>query len=115
MVRAYGDHKSGNPAVAMVFAEAAKEHGMSQNDLADALGVSTPTISRIMSARRAPSFELTIKLCHLLDISVKTMYDAIERAAAGGDKTGGPESDLVSAAVRRREADLADPMPIVGN
>lgn len=104
MVHAYGDHKSGNPAVAMVFADAAKSKNLSQNDLADALGVSSPTISRIMSARRAPSFELTIKMCHLLDITIEQLNDAIDRAAMAGVRTGCTESDLVYAEVIRREA-----------
>ena len=47
-----------------------KEHGMTQQQLADAIGVSNKTISKWECGKGMPELALIVPLCHILQISI---------------------------------------------
>ena len=60
------------------------ERAMTQEDLANAAGVSTVFISSIERGKYAPSFDNLAKLARVLDVPVKDLFDF----AAGGPLPG---------------------------
>lgn len=51
------------------------EHGLSQGDLAAAVGVSRQTINAIERERYDPSLELAFKLAHFFDCNISDVFD----------------------------------------
>lgn len=99
LLQTYGDHKSGNPAVALVFAHRCHELEMSHEEIARRVGVSRSTISRVFSGRRMPSMKLAMSLCHELGIKVDEIYSALESSAMAGVQCGCTEDDMFFAEV----------------
>ena len=60
----------------------ALEHArMSQAELADAVRLSEPTISRYLRGERLPSVKAIVNICHVLDLDFEDLiptYDLIE-------------------------------------
>jgi putative transcriptional regulator len=52
------------------------EHGLSQGQLASAMGVSRQTINSIEQERYTPSLPLALALARFFEISVEAMFDA---------------------------------------
>ena len=56
--------------------ERRRERGLSQADLAKALGVSRQTVNSIETGRWVPSLALALALGRFFDVSVEEMFDA---------------------------------------
>jgi len=56
--------------------ERRRERGLSQADLAKALGVSRQTINSIETGRWVPSLALALSLGRFFDVPVEEMFDA---------------------------------------
>jgi transcriptional regulator with XRE-family HTH domain len=74
-----------------------KEKGMSRDDLAKAVDVSTTTISNINSEKNYPSYPLLVQIASALDVDVRellvstkpsTIDEAKKLIRAGLDKLG---------------------------
>lgn len=73
-----------------------EEHGFSQYELAEQIGVQQPTVNHIEKGRRKPSFELLMRICAVLDIPLpwrNEENDKISRAGEGEEDPEGPESE----------------------
>lgn len=97
------DHISGNPAIAVLVSTAARERGVTQEELAAMLHVSRSQISRIMSGSRNPSCDVLIKLCYELEITIEELYIAMRRAEEAGITSGMCDEDVVFTEVRAIE------------
>lgn len=53
------------------LADAIRRKGITQKDLAALLGVSTATISRVLSGQQFLDFDLAIKACEILEITLE--------------------------------------------
>lgn len=51
------------------IAEAIRQSGMTQTELADKVGIKQPTIGQYLSGRAMPSLETFANLCRILDVS----------------------------------------------
>lgn len=51
------------------LAEAIRQSGMTQTELADKVGIKQPTIGQYLSGRAMPSLETFANLCRILDVS----------------------------------------------
>ena len=56
--------------------ERRRERGLSQADLAKALGVSRQTVNSIETGRWVPSLALALSLGRFFDVRVEEMFDA---------------------------------------
>ena len=56
--------------------ERRRERGLSQADLAKALGVSRQTVNSIETGRWVPSLALALSLGRFFDVPVEEMFDA---------------------------------------
>ena len=54
------------------------ERGMSQREVAAALGVSRQTVIAIENGRYSPSLPLAFRIAHFFDSTVDEMFDASE-------------------------------------
>ena len=52
-----------------------KDKGMTQQDLADRLGVSVPAVNSVICGRRIPSESLLKKYAEVLDVEKDDLYD----------------------------------------
>jgi transcriptional regulator with XRE-family HTH domain len=53
------------------LADAIRRKGIKQKDLAALLGVSTATISRVLSGQQFLDFDLAVKACEILDVTLE--------------------------------------------
>ena len=53
------------------LADAIRRKGITQKDMAALLGVSTATISRVISGQQFLDFDLAVKACEILDITLE--------------------------------------------
>jgi len=58
--------------------ERRRERGLSQADLAKALGVSRQTVNSIETGRWVPSLALALSLGRFFEVSVEEMFDAAD-------------------------------------
>jgi putative transcriptional regulator len=58
--------------------ERRRERGLSQADLAKALGVSRQTVNSIETGRWVPSLALALSLGRFFDVPVEEMFDATD-------------------------------------
>jgi putative transcriptional regulator len=58
--------------------ERRRERGLSQADLAKALGVSRQTVNSIETGRWVPSLGLALSLGRFFDVPVEEMFDAAD-------------------------------------
>ena len=54
------------------------KHGLSQQDLADAIGVSRKTISTVETGRFTPSVVIALKIARHFDVSVERVFSLDE-------------------------------------
>lgn len=54
-----------------------EQKGLTQGDLASAVGVRQVQISHIESGRRKPSLKVAIKLAQIFGVSVETLYNGL--------------------------------------
>lgn len=101
--QAYGDHISGNPAIAVLFAHKLKDRGMNMHELARKLGVDGSTITRALSGRRMPSAELLIEMSYELGIDIEQLHKTLIRAREVGVKSGISDDDILFERVSKRK------------
>lgn len=66
-----------------------KIHGLSQQQLADAIGVSRKTISTVETRRFTPSVVVALKLAYYFNLPVETLFSLTkENSANSGSTTG---------------------------
>jgi putative transcriptional regulator len=63
--------------------EQRRQRGLSQAELADALGVSRQTVISIESGRYLPSLPLAFAIARFFDLTVDKMFDPDEQATPG--------------------------------
>lgn len=51
------------------LAEAIRQSGMTQTELADKVGIKQPTIGQYLSGRAMPALDTFANLCRILDVS----------------------------------------------
>ena len=59
-----------------------KDTGQTQEQLADALGISYPQMSRIVRGRQMPKPELALRIADLTGVSVESLARAAAKGAA---------------------------------
>lgn len=73
--------------VGVAIREFRQQAGLSQDELADRMDMSTPYISMLESGKRYPSIEMLIRLALALDVRLGAMLDMIaERYVADKNK-----------------------------
>ena len=63
----------------MSFAELRKEHGFTQQSIADQLNVTQSTVAMWETGRSVPSFKTLVLLSELLSVSVDELCKALTR------------------------------------
>lgn len=101
--QAYGDHISGNPAIAVLFTHKLKERNMNMHQLARRLGVDGSTVTRALSGRRMPSAELLIEMAYELGVDIDLLHKTLQRARAAGVTSGISDDDMLFERVSRRK------------
>ena len=56
------------------IAELLKQHGMTQKELCDEIGITPPTLTRWINGLRVPSVENALRLCEVLGESVEGVF-----------------------------------------
>lgn len=69
-----GDHTSGSSRLGMLVHDAARKKGLSNKELAAAIGVDPSTVSRIFPGKRLPSAGLLTKIEHELGVTAEEVY-----------------------------------------
>lgn len=64
---------SAHPAISTLVQAARREAGLSQEALAQRVGVGRPQISRIESGTKAPSYEVLVRLATVLDLDLNLL------------------------------------------
>lgn len=65
------------------------EHGLTQEELADRVGVTRQTILSIERGRYSPSIELALRLARLFGVPVESLFELAEPARPGKEKPRG--------------------------
>jgi putative transcriptional regulator len=63
-----------------------EERGLTQEDLADRVGVTRQTIISIERGRYRPSIELALRLARLFGVPVETLFELDEPARSGKER-----------------------------
>jgi transcriptional regulator with XRE-family HTH domain len=71
-------------ALGRAFAEARKEAGLTQADLADRSGVSATTIKRIETGAVNPAYEAMFQLANGIGVPLTPIFDRAQQLAEGG-------------------------------
>jgi putative transcriptional regulator len=65
------------------------ERGLTQEELADRVGVTRQTILSIERGRYSPSIELALRLARLFGVPVESLFELAEPARPGKEKPRG--------------------------
>ena len=72
------DKKALSNAFGAVLRQIRNEKGLTQDDLADRLGINSPYISRLESGQKHPSLEMIWKIAKALGIQASDIVKAVE-------------------------------------